>query len=84
MRFCGWTTPQIACSRRTRAVEPQAAHCPHCGEPIAGHRILVLWIGVGGVGVLIFVMGLMWLTVRNDDLMKAPPLPVQESIAQRV
>ena len=83
MLFCGWTMPQSACPRCLEPVEPRAARCPHCGEPIAGHRNLVLWIGVGGVAVLVFVMGLMWLAVRNDDLMKAQPLPDEESIARK-
>jgi hypothetical protein len=53
--------------------------CQNCGQPLRSrHRGLMLWIGVGGVTVLAFVVGLMWLVVRNDDLMTAPP-PVDEA-----
>jgi hypothetical protein len=40
-------------------------------------RHLTLWIGAGGVLVLLFVVGLMRVVVRNEDLAKAPP-PVDE------
>ena len=38
----------------------------------------MLGIGLGGVCVLAFVVALMWMVVRDDDLMKAPP-PVDEA-----
>ena len=71
------------CPRCKQPVEPQNTRCVNCGQPISrAARSLTLWIGVGGIGTLIFVFLLMWLVVRNDDLVKAPP-PVDDETAAR-
>jgi hypothetical protein len=44
-------------------------------------RNLTLWIGVGGVGAILFVVLLMWLVVYNEDVQKAP-VPVDDASAQ--
>ncbi|HTS60482.1 MAG TPA: hypothetical protein VMH28_00585 [Candidatus Acidoferrales bacterium] len=84
----GKTSPQPRGERCPRCLQPvhfQAARCPNCGEPLSGgQRRLSLWIGVGGLMVLIFVVGLMWLVVRNDDLVKAPPPPDEQSASKEI
>ncbi|HTP30691.1 MAG TPA: hypothetical protein VMJ75_00865 [Candidatus Acidoferrales bacterium] len=80
------TVPQARgerCPRCLQPVEFHAKRCPNCGEPLSTHRGLSLWIGVGGLLALIFVVGLMWLVVRNDDLAKAPPLFDEQSQARK-
>jgi hypothetical protein len=43
-------------------------------------RSLTLWIGVGGVGAILFVVLLMWLVVHNEDVINRP-VPVDEQSA---
>jgi|SRR5215471_6802124 len=77
------TTSSNLCPRCKQAVTFQDKRCPGCGQPLAGFtRHLTLWIGIGGVGAILFVVMLMWLVVRNDDLVKAP-IPVDEETAAR-
>src|SRR5262249_51761893 len=74
-------TSSNLCPRCKQPVTFQDKRCPGCGQPLAGFtRNLTLWIGLGGVGAILFVVMLMWLVVRNDDLVKAP-LPVDEETA---
>ena len=74
-------TVQTQGERCTRCLQPvtgRTPRCPNCGHPISqGGRRLSLWIGVGGVSALLFVVLLMWLVVRNEDLQNAP-VPVDE------
>jgi hypothetical protein len=77
------TTSSNLCPRCKQAVTFQDKRCPGCGQPLTGFtRHLTLWIGVGGVGAILFVVMLMWLVVHNDDLVKAP-IPVDEETAAR-
>jgi len=63
------------CQRCFQPVTAAVARCPHCGHPISGNaRRLSLWIGVGGVGAILFLVLLMWLVVYNEDVEKAPVL----------
>jgi hypothetical protein len=66
------------CTRCLQPVPARTPRCPNCGQPIVrGGRSLTLLIGAGGVGALVFLVLLMWLVVRNEDLQKAP-LPIDE------
>jgi len=77
------TTSSNLCARCKQPVSFQDKRCPGCGQPLTGlTRNLMLWIGVGGVGAILFVVMLMWLVVHNDDLVKAP-VPVDEETAAR-
>jgi len=71
------------CPRCKQPVSFQDSRCPNCGERLSGMaRSLTLWIGVGGVGAILFVVLLMWLVVYNEDVLKAP-LPVDEQSASQ-
>jgi hypothetical protein len=45
-------------------------------------RNLSLWIGVGGVGAILFVVMLMWLVVHNEDVANRP-VPVDDETAAK-
>jgi hypothetical protein len=71
------------CPRCKQPISFQDSRCPNCGERLSGMaRNLSLWIGVGGVGAILFVVLLMWLVVYNEDIQKAP-VPVDEATAQK-
>ena len=71
------------CPRCKQVLDTPARRCSNCGQPISGSgRKLTLWIGVGGVAALLFLVALMWVVVLNEDVMKAP-VPVDEQTAAR-
>lgn len=78
-------TPTVTgelCPRCKQPISFQDKRCPGCGERLSGMaRNLTLWIGVGGVGAILFVVLLMWLVVYNEDVQKAP-VPVDDASAQ--
>ncbi len=70
------------CPRCLQPVPPKAARCPGCGQPIqTSSRVLRLIIGFAGLIALIFVIGLMYQTVRDEDAGKgaAPTEEVQKT-----
>jgi hypothetical protein len=70
------------CHRCKQPISFQDSRCPNCGDRLNGMaRNLTLWIGIGGVGAILFVVLLMWLVVYNEDVLKAP-VPVDEATAQ--
>jgi hypothetical protein len=71
------------CSRCKQHVSFQDVRCPNCGQPLSGTgRHLSLWIGIGGVFAILFVVGLMWLVVHEDDVLKRP-VPVDQATASQ-
>lgn len=70
------------CPRCLQPVPAKAARCPGCRQPIqTSSRALRLVIGVAGLIALIFAIGLMYQTVREEDAGKnaAPTEEVQKT-----
>ena len=56
------------CPRCLQPLPGKVARCPGCGQPIQSSSLaLRLAIGVAGVIALVFVIVLMYQTVRNED-----------------
>jgi hypothetical protein len=70
------------CTRCLQLLPYKAQRCPDCGQPAKSRRALPLLIGVAGVLALLFVLGLMWRMVANEEFAKAPVLVDDASTRQ--
>jgi hypothetical protein len=60
------------CPRCLQPVPPQASHCPDCRQPIHSMHLLPFAIGAAGLILMMFVMLVMYRSVRNEDAATAP------------
>lgn len=61
------------CARCMQPVANSDARCRNCGTPRVRTRRVVLWLGIGGVVALFFVVLLMVKVIHDADINAAPP-----------
>ena len=70
------------CARCKQPVARDAARCARCGTPHKSSHRTTLWLGAGiGVAVL-FVLGLMLYSIRQEDIANTPSPTEQSAPAQ--
>jgi hypothetical protein len=67
------------CPRCLQPVTVKMARCPNCGDRLPGFRRLPLLLGSVGLLALLFLLGLMVVVIRNDDIENSPPTGAQQS-----
>lgn len=70
------------CHRCMQPVTPQARRCPHCGNPLQSMHRLPIYMGIGGLLVLVFVLWIMFKVVRNADIEASQPETEQSAPKQ--
>jgi ribosomal protein L40E len=67
------------CHRCMQPVPSGAQRCPHCGSPLQSLRRVSIYIGIGGMLALVFVIWVMITVVRNADIETSPPKTEQSA-----
>jgi hypothetical protein len=70
------------CPRCLQPVPPQASRCPDCRQPIHSMHLVPFAIGAAGLILMMFVMLVMYRSVRNEDAATAP-VTVEENGARQ-